>query len=200
MSSSPEQGFQYRAFLSYRSADARQAEWLHRKLEGYVVPRALVGSRGTHGIVPGRLGRVFRDRDEVSSAERIESTIADELAKSEQLIVLCSPNAVAAGSWVPREIELFRERRPGGVIHAVIGSGTPPACFPAALLTSTKDGRSEAPLAPDLRPLKEGGGDGEQRALIRLIAGILGVGFDDLWRREERRLREQRVIRTIQVG
>jgi hypothetical protein len=160
MSGPPEREFKYRAFLSYRAADAHQAKWLHRKLEEYLVPRPVSGTRGAHGIVPRRLGRIFRDRDEARSAERIESVIAEELSQSQQLIVLCTPNAVAPGSWVPREIELFRERRPKGLIHAVIGSGVPPACFPPALLRSTDDGRTEAPLAADLRPLKEGGGDG----------------------------------------
>ncbi|MEO8368402.1 MAG: SUMF1/EgtB/PvdO family nonheme iron enzyme [Candidatus Solibacter sp.] len=200
MSGIPEPEFKYRAFLSYRSTDARQAEQLHRKLEEYAVPRALVGAVGAHGTVPRRLGRIFRDRDEARSAERIESAIAEELSQSQQLIVLCTPNAAGPGSWVPREIALFRQRRPGGAIHAVIGAGTPPECFPQALLTTTEDGRTEAPLAADLRPLKEGGSDGEQRALIRLIAGLLGVGFDDLWRREERRKRVRRITGAIQVA
>jgi Sulfatase-modifying factor enzyme 1 len=99
-----------------------------------------------------------------------------------------------------REIALFRERRPDGPIHAVIGAGTPPEVFPPALLTTTADGRAEAPLAADLRPLKDGGADGEQRALIRLVAGLLGVRFDDLWRREERRKRIRRVTRSLEVA
>ncbi len=200
MNSNGEGEFKYRAFLSYRSADARQAEWLHRKLEEYVVPRALVGTSGAHGIVPRRLGRIFRDRDEARSAERIESAIAEDLSQSQQLIVLCTPNAVAPGSWVPREIALFREYRPGGAIHAVIGSGVPPACFPPALLTTTGNGRTEAPLAADLRPLKDGGADGEQRGLIRLIAGLLGVGFDDLWRREQRHKRIRRIATAVEAA
>lgn len=200
MSDDPERRFKYRAFLSYRAADARQAEWLHRKLEEYVVPRALVGTPGAHGVVPRRLGRVFRDRDEARSAERIENAIAGELSQSQQLIVLCTPNAVAPGSWVPREIALFRECRAGGAIHAAIGSGAPPACFPPALLTTTDDGRTEAPLAADLRPLKEGGADGEQRGLIRLIAGLLGIGFDDLWRREQRRKRIRRIATALEAA
>src|SRR5262245_17304907 len=175
MSDPADSEFKYRAFLSYRTAGGRQAEWLHRKLEAYVVPRALAGMRGARGIVPRRLGRIFRDRDEARSTELIETTIAEELSQSQQLIVLCTPNAVAPGSWVPREIALFRERRPGAPIHAVIGAGTPPEVFPPELLTTTADGRVEAPLAADLRPLKDGGADGEQRALIRLIAGVLGV-------------------------
>lgn len=191
---------QYRAFLSYRAVDARQAEWLHRKLEAYVVPRSLVGTSGDYGAIPRRLGRIFRDRDEARSAEHIERVIGDALSQSQHLIVLCTPNAVAPGSWVPREIALFRERRPNGPIHAVIGAGTPPEIFPPALLTTAADGRAEAPLAADLRPLKDGGADGEQRALIRLVAGLLGVRFDDLWRREERRTRIRRVTRSLEVA
>lgn len=191
--------FAYRAFLSYRAADARQAAWLHRKLEEYVVPRALVGTRGEYGIIPRRLGRIFRDRDEARAAERIEQVIAAELARSQQLIVLCTPSAVAPGSWVPREIELFRKQRPDGPIHAVIGSGIPPACFPASLLTKGTDGRIEAPLAADLRPVKAGGADGEDQGLVRLIASLLGVRFDDLWRREERRRRVRRVTRALEI-
>jgi|SRR5215472_19186097 hypothetical protein len=98
MSGSPEGAFKYRAFLSYRAADARQAEWLHRQLEEYVIPRALAGTRDACGIVPRRLGRIFRDRDEARSTKRIESAIAEELSETHQLIVLCTPNAVAPGS------------------------------------------------------------------------------------------------------
>jgi hypothetical protein len=195
-----EAAFKFRAFLSYRAADAPLAERLHRRLETYVVPRALVGKQGEHGVIPRRLGRIFRDRDEARSAERIEDVIAAELSRSQHLIVLCTPNAVASGSWVPREIALFRERRPDGPIHAVIGAGTPPDCFPPSLLRATPDGRMEAPLAADLRPVKDGGADGEPRAVVRLVAALLGVDFDDLWRREERRKRVRRVTRALEVA
>ncbi len=195
----PQLEFNYRAFLSYRAADARQAAWLHRRLETYIVPRALVGTRGEYGIVPRRLGRIFRDRDEARASERIENVFAEKLSESQHLIVLCTPNAVARGSWVPREIEIFRERRPDGPIHAVIGAGVPPACFPASLLRVTPDGRTEAPLAADLRPFRDGGADGEERGLIRLIASLLGVGFDDLWRREERRRRTRRITKVVET-
>lgn len=194
-----DQTFKFRAFLSYRASDVKQAEWLHRKLEEYVVPRSLVGTQSDYGVIPKRLGRIFRDRDEARSVEQIERVISEELAQSQHLIVLCTPNTVAPGSWVPREIALFRARRPTGAIHAVIGSGRPPDVFPTELLTRSALDSVEAPLAADLRPLSDGGGDGEERALIRLIAGLLGVGFDDLWRREERRRRARRVTRTLEV-
>ena len=91
-----------------QNRDARQAEWLHRKLEAFVVPQALVGRETAEGVVPARLGRIFRDRDEARSSEHIEVAMAQALGQSRHLIVLCTPNAVAPGSWVPREIELFR--------------------------------------------------------------------------------------------
>ncbi len=195
-----ERDFAYRAFLSYRATDAHQAECLHRQLEAYVVPRSLVGAHGDTGIAPRRLGRIFRDRDEARTSEHIDGVIAEALERSQQLIVLCTPNAVAPGSWVPREIELFRKLRPGGAIHAVIGSGVPPHCFPEGLLSMAADGRIEAPLAADLRPLKHGGADGESKGLVRLVAGLLGVRFDELWRRDERRRRMRRVTRTLEAA
>jgi len=188
--------FKYLGFLSYRNVDARLAEWLHTRLERYVTPRALVGTRGDHGAVPKRLGRIFRDRDEARTAEDIETVIAHELRRSQHLIVLCTPDATAPESWVPREITLFRELRPGGLIHAVIGAGQPPTCFPEPLLRRHPDGRVDAPLAADLRSTKEGGHDGRDKAVVRLIAGLLGVPFDDLWRREQRRARARRLLVT----
>src|ERR1700732_3583775 len=57
------EGFRYRAFLSYRTLDRKQAERLHRKLERYRVPRSLLGRRGELGVVPARVGRIFLDRE-----------------------------------------------------------------------------------------------------------------------------------------
>jgi hypothetical protein len=70
----PETLFKYKAFLSYRNADSRQAAWLHKVLERYVVPRSLAGTAGEHGPIPKHLvvgteetpenngARVFMDR------------------------------------------------------------------------------------------------------------------------------------------
>jgi WD40 repeat protein len=175
-------GMQYRAFLSYRSHDRALAAWLHRKLETYRIPSYLKGSPSGSR----KLGRVFRDRDDARAAHDIETTIADHLAKSQNLIVLCTPKAAGPGSWVPREIELFRFRRPEGEIHAIIGDGEPPGCIPKPLLTIGSDGRINAPLAADLRRTSKGG-DGRRKAFIKLVAALIGVEFDDLWRRERRR-------------
>lgn len=180
-------GFRYRAFLSYRTADQAAAKRLHEKLERYRVPKALVGKPGELGPVPPVVGRVFRDREELRTSDDIETIIAQELSNAQQLIVFCTPRAVDAEAWVGREIEIFRHRRPDGRIHAVIGEGEPPACFPRQLLRLAPDGKLHQPLAADMRPPGKGGQDGEARAFIKIVASLVGVGFDDLWKREQRR-------------
>lgn len=179
-------GLRYRAFLSYRSVDRKHAEWLHRKLETYRIPRRLVGKAGIHGPIPARLAPIFRDRDDARAANDLETIIAASLGQSQHLIVLCTPAAALPESWVGREIELFRRERPAGEVHAVIARGEPPACFPPPLLTAAGDGTLRVPLAADLRPPRLGG-DGRKKAVVKLAAGLAGIAFDDLWRRERRR-------------
>jgi hypothetical protein len=58
----------YGVFLSYSHADQAYARWLLQKLEGYRVPKRLVGTPGRHGSVPARPSPVFRDRGEVPAA------------------------------------------------------------------------------------------------------------------------------------
>ncbi|NWG53695.1 MAG: toll/interleukin-1 receptor domain-containing protein [Hydrogenophilaceae bacterium] len=173
----------YRAFLSYRSSDKALASRIFDRLERWRTPRGLVGQAGRFGPIPPRAGPICRDREEFPTAAYVDTVIAEKIAASRHLIVLCTPAAAEADSWVAREIELFRKLRPSGEIHAIIGAGAPPDCFPAPLLRRDAQGRLQAPLAADLR--KEG--DGRERAIVKLIAGLIGAEFDLLWRREQRR-------------
>ena len=58
--------FKYRAFISYSHKDEKWASWLHRALETYRVPKYLVGQDTAFGKVPDKLGKVFRDREELA--------------------------------------------------------------------------------------------------------------------------------------
>jgi tetratricopeptide (TPR) repeat protein len=179
----------YGAFLSYSHADEPVARWLLRKLEGYRTPARLVGSRGRFGVVPARIGTVFRDRDELSTAADLGSVITSALADSAALVVVCSP-AAARSRWVNAEIEAFRATGRGERIYCFVVAGDPldrngeEACFPPALLVPDAHVRAaHEPLAADARA----SGDGRERALLRLVAGLLGVGYDDLAQREAQR-------------
>lgn len=185
----------YGAFLSYSHADERHARWLLQRLEGYRVPKRLIGTAGRHGPVPARLGPVFRDRDELPTAGDLGSTITAALADSAALVVVCSP-AAARSRWVNAEAGAFRASGRGDRIFCFVVDGDPtgrdPArsCFPPALLApDVEGGPPREPLAADSRAE----GDGRDRAFLRLVAGLLGVGYDDLAQREAQR-RQRRLV------
>jgi len=178
----------YRAFISYSHADAAWARWLLRRLESYRVPSRLVGSVGHDGPIGPRLGAFFRDRDELSSAGDLGATIRAALAESDALLLICSP-AAARSPWVNAEVAAFRAGDRGGRILCLIVAGDPGAtdpelaCFPPALLAPADHGTPIEPLAADARRA----GDGRSRAFLKLVAGLLGIGFDDLAQREAQR-------------
>jgi len=179
----------YGAFLSYSHADEQHARWLLQRLEGYRVPKRLIGTAGRHGPVPARLGPVFRDRDELPAAGDLGSTITAALANSAALVVVCSP-AAARSRWVNTEADAFRASGRGGRIFCFVVDGDPTSrdpnqtCFPPALLApEVEGGPPREPLAADARVV----GEGRDRAFLRLVAGLLGVGYDDLAQREAQR-------------
>ena len=171
----------YRAFMSYSHADRQIAEWLHRKLEGYRVPRSLVGQPTVFGPTPSRPGRIFRDDAEFSASENLGAAIEEALAESAALIVLCSPEA-ARSQWVNAEIKRFAELQPSGKVFALAVAGSGSAIVPPALL---QQGRREQALGSE--PFIPHLGQGRNKALTRLAASLLGLRFDDLYRRERRR-------------
>ncbi|WHZ20509.1 MAG: hypothetical protein OJF55_002658 [Rhodanobacteraceae bacterium] len=204
----PESSFTYRAFISYSHRDQAWADWLHRTLETYRVPSRLVGTQTAHGEIPLRLNPVFRDRDELASADSLASKVNEALRQSENLIVICSP-ASAASRWVNEEVLAYKRMGRGGRILCLIVDGEPNAtdlpghaaeeCFCPALrfqLDANGQPASERaePIAADVRP----GKDRKPNAKLRLIAGMLGVGFDVLKQREQhRRMQRMAAITTL---
>ena len=187
----------YFAFLSYSHKDEELAEWLHEELEGFHVPPELAGRLTDNGVIPKRLAPIFRDEHELAAASDLSVEIEQALGSSQYLIVLCSPEA-AKSRWTNAEIELFKRTRPDGRVLAAIAGGEPFAsempgreaeeCFPPALRQKfdrrgRPTGKRAEPLAADLREQ----GDGRRLGMLRLVAGMLGVGLDDLVQRETTR-------------
>jgi len=175
-------GARYWAFISYSHRDAAFGRRLHRRLENYAMPRRLAGRATARGTVPARLSPIFRDRDELAAAHDLSAEVRAALAASRSLIVVCSPDA-AASPWVSREIEAFRELHPDRPILAAIAKGEPSEAFPAALRLAGTGGVQIEPLAADFREK----GDGERAALLKLVAGIAGIGLDELVQRDAQR-------------
>jgi hypothetical protein len=198
----------YRAFISYSHRDKTWADWLHKALETYRVPSRLVGTQTARGTVPRRLHPVFRDRDELASAHNLGREVNDALARSESLIVICSP-ASAASHWVNKEVLTYARLGRSERIACLIVDGEPDAidmpgreseeCFcPALRFELDANGQQTTgrvePVAADARP----GKDGRTNAKLKLIAGILGVGFDALKQRElQRRNRRMTAIAAL---
>ncbi len=187
----------YRAFISYSHSDSRWASWLHSSLEKYRLPKPLIGTITARGEVPKRIAPIFRDRDELPSATDLGSLLRAALADSANQIVICSPQA-AKSKWVNEEILAFKRLGREDRIFCLIIGGEPNAsdlpgreaeeCFPPALrFRLGPDGELGAvrtePIAADARP----GKDGKNNAGLKLISGLLGVGFDTLRRREQQR-------------
>jgi tetratricopeptide (TPR) repeat protein len=188
---------QYFAFISYSHRDSVWADWLHKGIERYRPPKPLIGTETPRGPVPKRLTPIFRDREELPSATDLGALLTAALAGSASQIVICSPNS-ALSKWVNEEILAFKRLGREDRIFCLIVGGEPYAsgmpgreqeeCFPQALRFKLgPDGALSdvptEPIAADARP----GKDGRNNAKLKLISGLLGVGFDSLRRREQQR-------------
>lgn len=189
------------AFLSYSHQDSEIASWLHEELEEFHVPSRLVGKLTEQGPIPKRLAPIFRDRHELAAASDLGEEIEDAIAGSRFLIVLCSP-AAANSRWIDKEIACFKRlHRDDRVLAAIIegepfASGMPgresEECFPPSLRIHFDSlGRPTTqpaePIAADLREE----GDGRRMGLLKIAAGMLGVGLDELAQREAQRWRRR---------
>jgi tetratricopeptide (TPR) repeat protein len=209
--SSSSSGFTYRAFISYSHRDKVWGDWLHKALETYRVPSRLVGTHTAHGTIPRRLNPIFRDREELASATDLGRKVNAALSQSENLIVICSP-ASAVSRWVNQEVLAYKRMGRGDRIFCLIVDGEPNAsavagqemdeCFcPALRFQLDASGRATGartePIAADARP----GKDGKANAKLKLIAGMLDVGFDALKQREQqRRVRRMTAITALALG
>lgn len=204
--SAPAESVRYFAFISYSHRDQRWADWLHKALETYRVPRRLVGQTTSGGVIPPRIAPIFRDRDELASSSDLGRTVNAALAQSRNLIVICSP-ASAQSRWVNEEVLAFKRLGGSDRIFCCIADGEPNAtelpglaaeeCFaPALRFTLDASGKPTnertEPIAADARE----GKDGKANAKLKLVAGMLDVGFDALKQREQQRRNRRMAIVT----
>ena len=162
----------YRGFISYSWQDKAWGQRIHRWLESYRIPDGVVAAVDSSR----RLGKFFRDDDDMPAAADIGQIVREALQSSESLVVLCSPRS-ARSQWVNAEIAHFRSTVSSGQVFALIIDGKPNAgnpdeeCFPEALRAA--NGGAESTIMPiepvgiDLRR------DGKHRVCARLAATLL---------------------------
>ena len=176
---------EYYAFISYKSEDVEWAIWLQHELEQYHLPASFNGRTD----IRQELRPVFRDIDELS-AGNLPEQIMRALENSQNLIVVCSSQA-AASPWVNQEVQTFIALgRTDRIFPFIVDGDSPKEFFPPALLALPKN---QERLGGDAAK------QGRDIAFVKIVAGMLGLGFDSLWNRyekekaeNERKQREQR--------
>ena len=182
----------YRAFLSYAGADQAAADWLFHALEAFRIGDELIGRVTERGPIPDGLDPVFKDRDAFAPGGDLTEATLKALRASAALIVLCSPHS-AASAHVQREIATFMELHGGSrpIVPLILGGEygqTVADWFPQPLTPDR--------LAADWR---EDVGDGRELALAKVIATLIGLPPESVYRRLEREQRRA-VWRWIKVA
>ena len=190
--------YAYEAFISYRhrELDRTVAMKIQRAVEGFRIPKQLQEAAGKQ-----RLGKCFRDEDELPTSSSLSDQILDALQRSRYLIVICS-KATRESLWVRREVETFASYHGRDRILIALAEGEPDESFPELLLSTMRigsDGTPEEvpaePIAADFRDLSRGKFNVEK---LRIIATLVGCSFDDL--RQRARLRRNKIVAAITSG
>jgi len=176
------------AFISYSHQDLKKAKWLHKKLESYKLPTEIHNEYENSKY----LRPVFRDQEDMDTG-----ILSDELRKhlesSKYLIVICSPYS-AMSEWVNNEVKTFIDWGRLEYIIPFVIDGTPNSgdeneCFPKSLLEYVGEHPDRELLGISIAEV------GREKAFVRVVSRMLGVSFDELWKRHERE-RKRRILIT----
>lgn len=175
----------YIAFISYRHLplDMQAARKIQKKIENYIIPKDFRRQFGGK-----KLGRVFRDNDELASTASLSDSICDALDRSEYLVVICTPD-FPKSRWCEAEIRYFLKTHGREKLLAVLADGNPEQSFsPYMLHDYDVDGNPVNDFEPLAANIAGPHHTIDQKAfdkeITRIIAAIIGCPFDALWQRE----------------
>lgn len=190
--------FKYYAFISYKSDDEKWAKRLQEQIEKFRLPAYLCKKNPAK---PKRLKPCFRYHTDIGINE-LKTELQEKLERSKFLIVVCSPRS-ATSEWVGEEIETFvRLGRKSNIIPFVVDgkpySGDADECYHPVIRKNfpRSDSRETDQEILGANVHEEGEGSARtkwNKAVVKVIAKMQGLEFDELWRREQRR----RVRRTL---
>lgn len=178
------------AFISYNHNDIKVAKWLHKKLESYKLPAEIHNEFEDSKF----LRPVFRDQEDLNTGI-LSNELRKHLESSKYLIVICSPNS-AKSEWVSNEVKTFIEWGRLEYIIPFIIDGVPNSdeeCFPMVLRDYTKIHPEQELLGININEV------GREKAFVRVVSRMLGVSFDELWKRHERAKRKKIVTWSIGI-
>ena len=171
-------------FISYSHKDVKWAKWLQRKLEWYRLP-----TEAHNEFSDSRYIRpVFRDRDTLTSGI-LNDSLRAHLEASRYLVVICSPNSVKS-EWVNNEIKAFMGM---GRLERIVPFIVEGDSFPPAIEQWNREHPDKNLLGI---AVTDDGKNDPEKAFIRLVAHILELQFDTLWKRHRRFVRRLVVAAT----
>ena len=189
--------YRYKAFISYRhqALDQEAAKKLHTLIETFGIPSSI---RKSNGIT--KMGRVFRDQEELPLSSDLGRDIHEALEQSEWLICICSPR-YKESKWCMEELKYFISLGRRDHILAVLTEGEPADSFPDEIRFYEENGiiREKEPLAADIRAASaEESLKKLNQEKLRILAPMLGVTYDDLVQRA--RKRRTRILTAVISG
>jgi len=113
------------------------------------VPKRLARDHG----LPRRIGRIFRDEEELAASPHLSKDIQDALRRSTHLIIVCSPRA-RDSKWVNAEVDFFRSLGRSEKILTLLIEGEPATSFPPSLFEIRPSSAQERFLNPRNRWLR----------------------------------------------
>ena len=186
----------YCAFISYRhqSPDQEIAKALHTAIETYKIPVSVRKQTGKK-----HMGKVFRDQEELPLSSNLGADIEAALDQSEWFIAICSPRYLES-KWCLRELEYFIEHKGYDRVLTVLVEGEPEDSFPEMIrFIENADGTKTElePLAGDVRAATPAKCISKLKSeKLRILAPMLGLGFDDL----KRRARQRKIRLAMGIG
>lgn len=199
----------YDAFISYRHCelDSFVCNNLHKKLESFRISKSIAKKMN---LKRQKLDRVFRDVAELPLTDNLSEPIENALENSDFLIVICTPR-LKESVWCQKEIETFLKTHDRDHVLAVLAEGEPEDSFPEILtyeeVTELDENNNEVVVRKELEPLAaECRGENnrerlkamDEQAVIKIIAAIFDLNFDDLKQRQhEERQRKRRLRFTL---
>lgn len=199
----------YDAFISYRHCELDKfvAKTLHRELENFKLPEKLIKEGKGNG--KRRITRVFRDQEELPLTSDLAEPITNALRNSEYLIVICSKR-LPESIWCRREVETFIKLHGREKVFAVLIDGRSHESIPDAILWEDREYKDTEgniqiehipvePLAADIRAKSKR--EMKQKLkdeILRLVAPMFDVSFDDL--RQRHHERKVKRILSVSVG
>ncbi len=184
----------YTAFISYRhqTPDQEIAKRLHTAIETYPIPGSIRKKTGLK-----KMGRVFRDQEELPLSTDLGKDIETALDRSEWFIAVCSPRYLES-RWCLRELEYFISKKGRNHVLTILTEGEPEDSFPEVLRTRENEAGELIPIEPlaaDVRGATLGESLKKLRnEKLRLFAPILGVTYDDLRLREKQRRKKRAAV------